>query len=158
MWSLLKCAVQPFSEVVWNMLNGILANEDRKLGCTGQGTTIVCLEQDAASHCFHIEDIHFNTTQPPTLFWLLIPSLTLGLRAGLFLRRWTLKPCQTGMIQICNREPKIESLSEEMFYVDKLIPHSEFLDNTFVKLRQWGCKALEPAGWFSDRSVQWLSK
>lgn len=50
------------------MLNGILANEDRKLGCTGQGTTIVCLEQDAASHCFHIEDIHLNTAQPPTLF------------------------------------------------------------------------------------------
>ncbi len=37
------------------MLDGIIADseEDRKLGFAGQGTTIVCLGQDAASCCYN---------------------------------------------------------------------------------------------------------
>lgn len=124
-------------------------HEDRKPDCAGQGTTIVCLGQDANSH--RSKQRMSYTTQHNTTSNTVLTChhLTLGPRARL-VRRRALKPRQTGTTPTCNRDPKIdgklikiESLSEEM-----LCSIPEFRDKPFVHLG----KAWWPAGQSSGSS------
>lgn len=118
MWSQLKRAVS--SALVWNMLHEITADssEDRKpdAGVRGQQlwvrgrmqlhTLLQHLEQrKSTSTC---RDIHLclESSSPH--------SLTLAA-----LSQTSLKSCQTGTMQICNCQTKIDHLSEELFYIDK---------------------------------------